>query len=88
MNSALKLIGKSAELDPTTVEMATYYWYIDWSKAERELDFTPRTPVKTLRDTVRWIQKNHADFGAGAIHQPPEGMVPEETLEHARSLRD
>lgn len=87
LSSALRLVGRSSELDPTTVEMATHFWYIDWSKAERELGFEPRDPVKTLRDTVRWIENNHADFSAEKRRVNSEFVSPE-TVAYAQELRD
>jgi len=41
--------------DPVQVEMSSRYWWIDCSKAKEELDFTPRDPIATIADTVRWI---------------------------------
>jgi dihydroflavonol-4-reductase len=41
-----------ARVDPVTVEMASYFWYVDSSKAESELGFRPRDPNITLHDTV------------------------------------
>ena len=37
---------------PVSVEMAQCFWYVDASKAERELGWTPRDPGETLADTV------------------------------------
>lgn len=65
MNRALSVVGLESDLDPVTVDMATHYWYIDWSKASQELGFEPRDPARTLRDTVRWIEANHPDFSDG-----------------------
>jgi dihydroflavonol-4-reductase len=39
-------------VDPVSVEMAQYFWYLDASKAERELGWSARDPGATLRDTV------------------------------------
>jgi long-chain acyl-CoA synthetase len=38
--------------DPISLEMAHFYWYLNASKAESELGFTPRDPIDTLADTV------------------------------------
>jgi dihydroflavonol-4-reductase len=45
-------------VQPTEVEMADYFWYLDSSKAERDLGFTPRDPSETLHDTVVYVRKN------------------------------
>ncbi len=45
-------------LDGQTLEMGNHYWFIDWSKAERELGFKPRDHRETLADTVRWLREN------------------------------
>jgi dihydroflavonol-4-reductase len=41
-----------APVDPVTAEMASYFWYVDSSKAESALGFRPRDPNVTLHDTV------------------------------------
>jgi dihydroflavonol-4-reductase len=41
---------------PGEVEMAEYFWYLDNSKAQRELGFAPRDPGETLNDTVRYVR--------------------------------
>ena len=40
------------------IEMAEYFWYLNHSKARRELGFTPRDPGDTLNDTVRYVREN------------------------------
>jgi dihydroflavonol-4-reductase len=45
-------VGFRAALDPVSVEMAQCFWYLDSSKAETELGWTPRDPNVTLHDTV------------------------------------
>ncbi len=39
-------------LDRVSAEMAQHYWYLDASKAMREIDFSPRDAIETLSDTV------------------------------------
>lgn len=79
------------DLNPVSIEMARHYWYIDSLKAKRELGWTPRDPVLTLRDTVAWIKAHHPDF-AGAQDErreaPPAEFVRAETVEYARQLRE
>lgn len=45
-------------VEPIEIEMAEHFWYLDSSKAERELDFKPRDPAETLHDTVTYIRAN------------------------------
>jgi dihydroflavonol-4-reductase len=49
---ALAKIGLRAGLDPVSVEMAQSFWYVDSSKAMRELGWIARDPNATLYDTV------------------------------------
>lgn len=41
-----------APIDPATIEMSSYFWYVDSGKAESELGFRPRDASITLYDTV------------------------------------
>jgi dihydroflavonol-4-reductase len=54
---------KAPPIEPAAVEMAEHFWYLDSSKAERELNFAPRDPGETLLDTVKYLRAN---FLAGA----------------------
>ena len=45
-------------VEPVEVEMAEYFWYVDASKARRELGFAPRDPSETLLDTVNYVREN------------------------------
>jgi dihydroflavonol-4-reductase len=54
--SLWKTMGRKVAVDPESVEMAQYYWYLDAGKAARELGFVPRDPADTLRDTVDYIR--------------------------------
>jgi dihydroflavonol-4-reductase len=45
-------VGVPARVDSVSVEMAQCFWYLDASKAERELGWTARDPGETLHDTV------------------------------------
>jgi dihydroflavonol-4-reductase len=49
---------KAPPVEPSAVEMAEYFWYLDSSKAERELSFSPRDPGETLLDTVKYLRGN------------------------------
>ncbi len=48
---------KWIELDATSVEMANFFWYIDSSRAKRELNWKPRPIEETLGDTIHYLQK-------------------------------
>jgi dihydroflavonol-4-reductase len=52
-------------VEPTEIEMADYFWYLDNSKARAELGFEPRDPSETLLDTVNYVRQNF--LGAGAF---------------------
>ncbi|HUQ34360.1 MAG TPA: NAD-dependent epimerase/dehydratase family protein [Pyrinomonadaceae bacterium] len=49
---------KAPPVEPAAVEMAEYFWYLNSSKAERELGFSPRDPGETLLDTVKYLREN------------------------------
>ncbi len=49
--------GKEPPIDRISVEMSDHYWWIDSSKAERELGFVSRDPQLTLHDTVAYLRK-------------------------------
>lgn len=63
-----KGLGRKVPVEPTSVEMAQYFWYFDAGKAARELGFVPRDPADTLRDTVNYVRKNL--LGNGAFSTP------------------
>ncbi len=46
-------------IEAISLEMAQHCWYVDSSKAARELGFAPRDPQVTLTDTVRDIERRH-----------------------------
>jgi dihydroflavonol-4-reductase len=45
-------------VEPTEIEMAEYFWYLDSSKARTELGFAPRDPAETLLDTAAYVREN------------------------------
>jgi dihydroflavonol-4-reductase len=53
--------GVAPSVDRISVEMAEHYWYVDSSKAERELGFSARDPQDTLMDTIRYLRKHFLD---------------------------
>ncbi|MEQ9365354.1 MAG: NAD-dependent epimerase/dehydratase family protein [Leptospirales bacterium] len=58
-----KLAGEAGrrvmDLDPASAEMANYFWYIDSSRAKRELGFNPRPADVTLRETIDWLRNRN-----------------------------
>lgn len=43
---------RPAGLDPASIRMASLYWYVDSSKAKRDLGWVTRPGIDTLRDTI------------------------------------
>jgi len=58
VNSFYKNWNWASPLQPKEVEMAEYFWYLDSSKAENELNFAPRDPADTLQDTVKFVSEH------------------------------
>jgi dihydroflavonol-4-reductase len=50
--------GRFPELDPVSLEMAQYFWYLDSTRAETELGWSPRDPTTTLADTVADLREH------------------------------
>ncbi|HXJ18903.1 MAG TPA: NAD-dependent epimerase/dehydratase family protein, partial [Polyangia bacterium] len=53
-----KSLGRKVAVEPTSVDMAQYFWYFDAGKAARELGFSPRDPADTLFDTVTYVRQH------------------------------
>jgi dihydroflavonol-4-reductase len=58
MERAYQAAGREPPLDRVSVEMGEHFWYLDASKAARELGFTPRDPGLTLYDTVSYLRQD------------------------------
>ncbi len=56
LETAYKQVGRDAPVDRQSVEMGEHFWYIDSSKAKRELGFESREPAETLDATVRYLR--------------------------------
>ena len=56
LSGLMSAIGQKASIDPISVEMSQHFWYIDWSAAIQDLNFSPRDPNQTLYDTVQWLR--------------------------------
>jgi dihydroflavonol-4-reductase len=63
MNRALRVLGGFPDVDPVSLEMAQYFWYLDASRAEKELGWTPRDPTQTLADTITDLYERGAILG-------------------------
>ena len=59
-------VGLNAPIDPVAAEMAQCFWYVDSSKAERELGWSPRDPNETLHDTVQDLRARGVVWPAAA----------------------
>lgn len=51
-------VDREPPVDRISVEMAQHYWWLDASKARRELGFDPRDPGLTLVDTVSYLRQD------------------------------
>jgi dihydroflavonol-4-reductase len=58
ISSLFKQWKLAPPVEPSEIEMAEHFWYLDSTKAERELDFTPRDPQETLLDTATYVREN------------------------------
>jgi dihydroflavonol-4-reductase len=50
-------LDKAPPVDRISAEMGQRFWYLDASKAERELGFRARDPYETLHETVAYINQ-------------------------------
>ncbi|MBX3231944.1 MAG: NAD-dependent epimerase/dehydratase family protein [Labilithrix sp.] len=50
-------LGIPVSVDPVSLDMAHFYWYLDASLAESELGWAPRDPTVTLVATVRDLEE-------------------------------
>jgi len=59
-------LGREPDVDAESLELARHYWYVDASRAETELGWTPRDPISTLADTVKDLRARGAVWPAEA----------------------
>ena len=52
-----RFASRAPEIEPAELDMATHFWYVDSTKARRELGFAPRDPYETLADTVAYTRE-------------------------------
>jgi dihydroflavonol-4-reductase len=58
-----KGLGKKPPVDPISMEMSRYFWYVNSNKAKDELGFVSRDPGETLYDTVEYLRKRFLGKG-------------------------
>jgi len=58
VDSFFKQWDMASPVEPGAIEMAQYFWYLNCSKAARELNFRPRDPGETLQETVSYVREN------------------------------
>jgi dihydroflavonol-4-reductase len=51
-------LGRKFEIDDESIRMSAMYWFLDSTKARRELGFVTRDPSETLRDTIDYLRAN------------------------------
>lgn len=56
-NKFQDLLGGEEGPDEVSLEMSSYYWYLDPSFAIKELEFQTRDPMTTLNDTIQDLRK-------------------------------
>ena len=49
--------GREPGLPAADVEMGEHWFFIDSSKAERLLSFSPRDPMETLAETISYVRE-------------------------------
>jgi dihydroflavonol-4-reductase len=55
LEQVAKWRGQQPGLDPQEVEVGEHWFWLDSSKAERELGFSARDPYETLHETVQYV---------------------------------
>lgn len=66
LERAASRMGFRTPIDPVAVEMGQYFWYLDASKAERELGWKARDPGATLLDTVEDLRERGVVWQTGS----------------------
>lgn len=75
-------LGIPVAVDPISLDMAHFYWYLDASLAESELGWAPRDPVETLVDTVRDLEER------GVVWPDAGGSLLSTLRRHVTSVQD
>lgn len=66
LRKIMPLVGRRFTIDDETIEMSGMFWYCDSGKARRELAFTTRDPLETLRDTLEDIYRRRPELRKAA----------------------
>jgi len=61
MEKVARATGREPKVDAASVDMAQCYWYLDASRARRELGWEPRDPQETLFDTIQYLRRKFVD---------------------------
>ncbi len=71
-------VGVPTRVDSVSVEMAQCFWYVDSSKAERELGWVPRDPGVTLMDTIDDLRARGVvwPLSSGSLAAQAQGVTP------------
>jgi dihydroflavonol-4-reductase len=67
--TAARWLGLGPSVDPVSLEMAQYYWYLDSTRTQTVLGWSARDPVETLADTVRDLRAR------GVVWPPADGTI-------------
>jgi dihydroflavonol-4-reductase len=59
-------VGFRTSIDPVSVEMGQCFWYLDSTRAERELGWSARDPNETLLDTVEDLRDRGVVWQTGS----------------------
>lgn len=68
-------LGVPMPVDPISLDMAHFYWYLDASLAENELGWTPRDPTETLADTVKDLEERGVVWPDAGISSMASSVV-------------
>lgn len=68
-------LGVPMPVDPISLDMAHFYWYLDASRAEDELGWLPRDPIETLADTVRDLEERGVVWPDAGMASVASSMV-------------
>jgi len=49
-------VGLSPPVEPGVLDFAVLYWFVDSSKAEKELGYKTRTAEEILKPTIEWLR--------------------------------
>ncbi len=78
LDAVARTVDGANPLDATSVEMASYCWYVSPAKAQEELGWQPRDITETLVDTVEDLRQQ--GVGTTGTSQLPQGAGLAESL--------